>query len=152
MSRIVRTYGLWTVTAAKGAHDKRVFAESKNGDWPLSVFQRRIGVKLFPSTVYRRTFSRMGEWKGFFMTHAAGSAQRRLPILINRVRENLEAPRARVSIAINASRNLVAATGHVALWAPHLRLLAAPPGSKLIARIHVKQAPPGESSPGESHP
>jgi len=138
MSRTIRTFGLWSITARKGAHDKRVFAESRNGDWPLSLFQRRVGVRLLPASVYRRSFSRMGEWKGFFMTHAAGAAQKRLLPLIREVRRSLDAPSARFTLVAGASQALSSARGHVALWAPHIRFLRNPPCGRLLARIYVK--------------
>ena len=141
MSRAIRTFGLWSISASKGAQDNRVFAESRNGDWPLSLFQRRVGVRLFPASVYRRSFARMGEWKGFFMTHAAGAAQRRLQPLIRKVRKNLGAPTARFQLVRGASEALSSATGHVALWAPHIRLVRKPPCGRLVARIYVKVAP-----------
>jgi hypothetical protein len=138
MSRTIRTFGLWSINSRKGAHDKRVFSESRNGDWPPSLFQRKVGVRLFPRSVYRRSFARMGEWKGFFMTHAAGAAQKRLLPFICEVRRDLDAPTARFKLIAGAGPALTSARGHVALWSPHLRFLRKPPCGRLLARIYVK--------------
>ncbi len=145
MSRALRTFGLWSISVSKGAHDNRVFAESRNGDWPLSLFQRSVGVRLFPPSVYRRSFARMGEWKGFFMSHAAGAAQRRLHPLIRKVCKNLGASTGRFQLIPGASEALSSATGHVALWAPHIRLVRKPPCGRLVARIYVKVAPQSDA-------
>lgn len=139
MPRRIRVYGLWSVNAPMGAHDKRVFVESHNGDWPLSLFQRAVGVRLLPPSVYRRSFARMGDWKGFFSTHSALRPQRRLDTLLRKVRDDLDAPRSIVKLMPSASLELTNATGHVALWSKRLQLSRRPPGARLLARIYVKQ-------------
>jgi hypothetical protein len=139
MPRMVRSFGLWAIHAPRGAQDKRVFSEARNGDWPVSLFQRAVGVRLFSQSVYRRSFARMGEWKGFFMTQGKGAARSRLQPLLRSVREHLEAPCARARVERGASKALAGARGHVALWAPRMKFLRAPPCGKLLARIYVKR-------------
>jgi hypothetical protein len=142
----IRTYGLWAITAPRGANDPRVFLEDRRGNWPVSLFQRAVGVRLHPTSVYRRSFARMGDWKGFFITHAPGAAQKQLSPLIRRVCTNLGAPRARVKTARNAEVLLQGATGHAVLWSKRIRLLPKPPHARLLARLYVKASPLGEAS------
>ena len=134
----IRTFGLWIITAPRGAEDPRVFLEDRNGDWRVSRFQRAVGIRLHPPSVYRRSFTRMGDWKGFFATHAARSHKRHLVPFIREACRNLDAPRATVQPVQNARALLQGATGHAILWSRHLRLRSVAPKAKLIARIHVK--------------
>lgn len=131
MSRTIRTFGLWSINSRKGARDKRVFSETRNGDWPVSLFQRKIGVRLFPASVYRRSFARIGEWKGFFMTHAAGAAQKRLLPFIRKVRRDLGAPTARFKLIAGAGAALTSAPG------PRGTLVAAP---QVLAQAALRPA------------
>jgi hypothetical protein len=87
----------------------------------------------------------MGDWKGFFVTHAARSHKRHLGPFIREVCRNVDAPRATVQPVRNARALLQGATGHAVLWSRHLRLLSAAPNAKLIARIHVKTMSRGEA-------
>jgi len=79
------------------------------------------------------------------MTHASGASQARLRTLVNDVRKDLAVSNVQVKLVRGASRKVVGANGHVALWAPHIKLLAAPPCGKLVARIYVKQAPKSDA-------
>jgi hypothetical protein len=145
MRRNIRTYGLWAVTAPRGARDPRVFLEDRMGNWPVSLFQRAVGVRLYPTSAYRRSFARMGDWKGFFITHAPGAAKRHLGPLIRKVCADLGAPRAQVSPVRNAAALLQGATGHAVLWSKHIRLLSKPPHARLLARLYVKARPLSEA-------
>ena len=145
MLRRIRTYGLWAITAPKGHQDPRVFLEDRNGNWPVSLFQRAIGVRLYSPSVYRRSFARMGEWKGFFLTHAAGAPRRRLHPLVRSACKDLGDPRALTKSVANASALLRGATGHAVVWTKHLRLLAKPPHARLLARLYIKAPPLGDA-------
>jgi hypothetical protein len=145
MHRRVRIYGLWAITAARGHEDQRVFLEDRKGDWPVSPFQRAIGVRLYPQSVYRRSFARMAEWKGFFATHARGAPEKRIHSLVRAACKNLGEPKARSKAVTNASKLLQGATGHAVVWAKHLRLLARPPRARLLARLYVKAPPLGDA-------
>jgi len=141
----VRTYGLWAITTPRGHQDPRVFLEDRKGNWPVSLFQRAIGVRLYPPSVYRRSFARMGEWKGFFLTHAPGNAQTRLQPLIRNVCRDLGAPRA-CSKAVPVSRALlVGATGHAVIWSRHTQFASQPPYARLLARLYVRAKPLGDA-------
>jgi hypothetical protein len=122
-----------------------VFLEDRKGDWPVSLFQRAIGVRLHPPSMYRRSFARMGDWKGFFTTHAPGSAKKQLIPLVRKACMDLGAPRARVKTSRNAGALLKGATGHAVLWSKHIRLLPTPPHARLLARLYVKASPLGEA-------
>ena len=141
MARTVRLFGLWLITVPRGSEDRRVFAESRSGDWPVSLFQRKVGIRLFPTTVYRRSFARMGQWKGFFMTHAAGAAQTRLQPLVRKACKDIGCVRARFKLVPGAEQHMRSATGHAVLWAPRMRLLRSAPGAKLAACMYVKAVP-----------
>ena len=122
-----------------------MFLEDRKGNWPVSLLQRAVGVRLHPASVYRRSFARMGDWKGFFLTHAPGTAKRHLGPLIRKVCIELGAPRARVRTVPNAGALLQGATGHAVLWSKHIRLLPKPPHARLLARLYVKARPLGEA-------
>jgi hypothetical protein len=119
--------------------------EDRNGNWPVSLFQRSIGIRLYPTSVYRRSFARMGEWKGFFLTHAPGNAQQRLQPLIRTVCRDLGAPRARSKPVPGSKELLVGATGHAVVWSKHIRFASRSPHARLLARLYVKAKPLGDA-------
>lgn len=146
MRQRVRTYGLWAITAPRGHEDPRVFLEDRKGNWPVSLFQRAIGVRLYSQrSIAALSLARTGEWKGFFMTHAAGAPKRQLRALVRGVCKDLGAPNARTTIVPGASRLLQGATGHAVVWAKHLRLVPSPPQAHLLARLYIKAPPLGDA-------
>jgi hypothetical protein len=145
LTRRVRTYGLWAITAPRGHLDWRVFLENRKGDWPVSVFQRAIGVRLHPPTTYRRSFARMGDWKGFFLTHARRSPQKRLQALLRKACEDLGESRTRAKPVANAKDLLAGATGHAVVWTKRIRFVFNPPRGRLLARLYVRSRPLGDA-------
>jgi hypothetical protein len=78
MSRRVQRFGIWSIHTPRGAEDPRVFQQSKNGDWPVSLTQRRLGIRLFSPSVYKRSFARMAEWKGYYTSYSKRGPRPRL--------------------------------------------------------------------------
>jgi hypothetical protein len=129
----VRRFGLWLLFAPRGGQSHRYFRDV-GGNWLLTTFQRRLGIRYLPTTVYKRSFARMGNWKGGFFTHAKCGAPRTL----QRLTPLAEAPpisRSYTRFLPHEKRSLHTSTGYAYLWAPRIRLLRSLPFARLVAVV-----------------
>ena len=139
MTRTVLRFGLWSFNVPMPNEDKRLFYEDKRGNWPLSQFQRRLGIQLHTPGIYGRSFARMGNWKGFYLGHSRGSKPRDVVSLILDAKDGLGASRFSPTRIIPNERKPRIGSGYAALYAPKLRLLKNPPFATLVAIIYVKR-------------
>ena len=139
MPRTVLRYGLWLLHTPRGAQDPRVFYEDKRGDWPVSLQQRALGVRLHAPGVYGRGFARMGNWKGFYLTATSASPMRTTRELLANAKRNLGLRRNALHTLIASKAPIKSSTGYALISAPNLRFIRNPPFGSLRAIIYAKR-------------
>jgi hypothetical protein len=134
-------YGLWLFFLPGGAENKKVFHQDRVGNWLLTPFQRKIGIQYFPSSIYRRSFAKMGEWKGGFGCYGRRAAPKSL---LEIIQSNAPGGRraARQTQLLSSAEMLRNSTGYAYLWSPRMQYKSQPPYAKLVAIVREKKYRP----------
>src|SRR5512139_2136610 len=139
VSRTVLRYGLWLIRTPKGAQDPRVFYEDKAGNWPISLQQRALGIRLHAPGIYGRSFARMGNWKGFYLTASKAGPLKTTRELIAGAKRNLGLPRSAPHKLVHSTLAPKNASGYAVLAAREMRFLKNPPLGCLKAVIYARR-------------
>ena len=131
-------YGLWLFFLPGGAENTKVFRQDRVGNWLLTPFQRKIRMRYFPSHTYRRSFDKMGEWKGCFGAYGRrGPPKSILEIIQSTAPGGRRVPRqAQLLSGAEMVRN---STGYAYLWSPRMQYKSQPPYTKLVAIVREKK-------------
>jgi hypothetical protein len=138
MPHRIQRFGVWLLTTPRGALDPRVFREDKRGNWPISIQQRALGIELHKPGIYGRSFARMGNWKGFYLTAVRANPVPKSHKLLRKVKRDLGVhPSAahRLLEQKKSSRR----SGIAVLSAPKLSMLRSPPWGQLLAIVYAKR-------------
>jgi hypothetical protein len=139
VTRTVLRYGLWLIRAPKGAQDPRVFYEDNAGDWPISLQQRSLGISLHAPGIYGRSFARMGNWKGFYLTASKAGPLKTTRELILGAKKNLGLSTSAPHKLFHSRLSAKNASGYAVLAAPRLRFIRNPPLGCLLAVIYARR-------------
>lgn len=134
----VHRFGVWLLTNARGALDRRIFREDRKGHQPISIQQRSLGIGLLKPGIYGRTFARLGDWKGYYGTPAPSTLVPRVHVLIREVKRDLGAHRGSHHRVLQQGPGR-RRTGVAVLSAPRLRMRRTPPFGQLLAVVYVKR-------------
>ena len=132
----VRHFGLWLLFAPRGVQNLRYFRDHRGG-WLLTPFQRKLGIRYLPTSVYKRSVARMGDWKGGFFPYGKQGPPRSL-LKLTAFAEGDAAARKYAKLFDGARRWLPASTGYAYLWAPRIRHVPHLPYARLVAIVPEK--------------